>query len=447
MATTTTNFGWDIPQSTDLVKDGATAIAALGQDIDTSMVDLKGGTTGQVLSKASNTDMDFTWVAQDDSNAIQNSIVDAKGDLITATANDTPARLAVGNNGEQLLADSTNTSGLRWTATPSASNPVLNSAMNVWQRGTSIAVTSGTAITYTADRWCYQNSASGVSATISRQATGDTTNLPNIQYCMRVQRTAGNTNTNPLYLCQNIETVNSIPFAGKTVTLSFYARKGANYSSTGDAFSVQLSQGTGTDENRLSGYTGQSTVLTGTATLTTTWQRFSFTGTIATNTTELAIFPYYAGNGTAGANDYFEITGVQIDIGNVALPYRAYGATYQAELAACQRYYAKSYAQGTAPATASTTNGCINFISISTTPTNNRNSIRLPVTMRTTPTVTVYSTSTGTSGQLYDESNATDRPVTVYYIGEQGFNYYVTSGTMGATFYNLLIQYAASAEL
>lgn len=66
MATTTTNFGWDIPQSTDLVKDGATAIAALGQDIDTALVDLKGGTTGQVLAKASATDMDFTWIEQDD---------------------------------------------------------------------------------------------------------------------------------------------------------------------------------------------------------------------------------------------------------------------------------------------------------------------------------------------------------------------------------------------
>ena len=66
MATTTTNFGWDIPQSTDLVKDGATAIAALGQDIDTALVDLKGGTTGQVLSKASGTDLDFTWIEQDD---------------------------------------------------------------------------------------------------------------------------------------------------------------------------------------------------------------------------------------------------------------------------------------------------------------------------------------------------------------------------------------------
>jgi hypothetical protein len=121
MATTTTNFGWDIPQSTDLVKDGATAIAALGQDIDTALVDLKGGTTGQVLAKATNTDLDFSWVAQDDSNAIQNSIVDAKGDLISATANDTPARLGVGTNGQVLTADSSAATGLAW-ATPSGGN-------------------------------------------------------------------------------------------------------------------------------------------------------------------------------------------------------------------------------------------------------------------------------------------------------------------------------------
>jgi hypothetical protein len=123
MATTTTNFGWDIPQSTDLVKDGATAIAALGQDIDTALVDLKGGTTGQVLAKASATDLDYSWVAQDDSNAIQNAIVDAKGDLIAASAADTPARLAVGTNGQVLTADSTAGTGLAW-ATPSTATTV-----------------------------------------------------------------------------------------------------------------------------------------------------------------------------------------------------------------------------------------------------------------------------------------------------------------------------------
>jgi len=66
MATTTPNFGWSVPTSTDLVKDGATAIETLGDSIDASLLDLKGGTTGQVLSKNSNTDMDFTWIEQDD---------------------------------------------------------------------------------------------------------------------------------------------------------------------------------------------------------------------------------------------------------------------------------------------------------------------------------------------------------------------------------------------
>jgi hypothetical protein len=141
MATTTTNFGWDIPQSTDLVKDGATAIAALGQDIDTAMVDLKGGTTGQVLAKASNTDLDFSWVAQDDSNAIQNAIVDAKGDLIAATANDTPARLAVGTNGQVLTADSTTATGLKWAAAAATSGPAFRASRTSNQTPTNNAYT------------------------------------------------------------------------------------------------------------------------------------------------------------------------------------------------------------------------------------------------------------------------------------------------------------------
>jgi hypothetical protein len=62
MATTTPNFGWPVPTSTDLVKDGATAIEGLGDAIDASLLDLKGGTTGQVLSKASATNMDFSWI-------------------------------------------------------------------------------------------------------------------------------------------------------------------------------------------------------------------------------------------------------------------------------------------------------------------------------------------------------------------------------------------------
>lgn len=112
----TTNFGWTTPADTDLVKDGAAAIRTLGNGIDTSFLDLKGGTTGQVLSKNSNTDLDFVWVAQDDSNAIQNAIVDAKGDIVAASAADTPARLAVGANETRLVADSAQATGLKYVA-------------------------------------------------------------------------------------------------------------------------------------------------------------------------------------------------------------------------------------------------------------------------------------------------------------------------------------------
>lgn len=119
MTNPTSNFGWQMPTATDLVTDLPADFAVFGQAVDTSMADLKGGTTGQVLSKTTNTDMDFTWVTTDDTNAIQNAIVDAKGDLIAATAADTPARLAVGTDGQVLTASSGAATGLAW-ATPSA---------------------------------------------------------------------------------------------------------------------------------------------------------------------------------------------------------------------------------------------------------------------------------------------------------------------------------------
>jgi hypothetical protein len=58
---TTTNFGWTTPADTDLVKDGAAAIRTVAGNIDTSLVDLKGGTTGQYLAKNSGTDLDYVW--------------------------------------------------------------------------------------------------------------------------------------------------------------------------------------------------------------------------------------------------------------------------------------------------------------------------------------------------------------------------------------------------
>ena len=121
MATTTPNFGWPVPTSTDLVKNGATAIEGLGDAIDASLLDLKGGTTGQVLAKATNTDMDFTWVT--DATGIPATILDAKGDLIAATAADTAARLAVGANNYFLSAQSGEATGLKWAGAEIAYTP------------------------------------------------------------------------------------------------------------------------------------------------------------------------------------------------------------------------------------------------------------------------------------------------------------------------------------
>jgi hypothetical protein len=340
MATTTPSFGWPVPTSGDLVKNGATAIEALGDAIDASMAELKGGTTGQVLSKTSNTDMDFTWVAQDDSNAIQNSIVDAKGDLISATANDTPARLAVGNNGETLVADSSTSTGLRYTSpVGSLANPVINGGLDIWQRGTSFTA----ATVYSADRWI---TSLNTGQTISRQTTSDTTNLPNIQYAVRCARNSGSTASGLVGVSNSMETVNAIPFAGKTVTLSFYARVGANFSAgSGSAFTAEIRTGTGTDQRRdfTGGYTGETVAMTTTPTLTTTWQRFAVTGTIASTATEFAVMTYYGPGGTSGANDWFEVTGVQVDVGTYtsssAPTFRRAGGTIQGELSAAQRYY------------------------------------------------------------------------------------------------------------
>ena len=263
-----------------------------------------------------------------------NSPLTAKGDLFTYST--APARLAVGNNGEQIVADSSTSTGLRYQA-PVQQNPFLNSAMQIWQRGTSTACST---TAYAADRWQAYRAVAG--ATVSRQVTNDTTNLPNIQYAARVQRDSGNTATNAIFISQSLETINSIQFVGKTVTLSFYARAGANYSAASSALNIIVSSGTGTDQNVLTSYTGANNFISQTGTLTTTWQRFTYTGTVPTTATELGTYIYYTPAGTAGANDYFEITGVQLEVGSVATPFHTYAATIQGELAACQRYYWRS---------------------------------------------------------------------------------------------------------
>jgi hypothetical protein len=341
MATTTPNFGWPVPTSTDLVKDGATAIEALGDGVDASLVDLKGGLTGQVLAKTTNADMDFSWVTTDDTNAIQNAIVDAKGDLIAASAADTPARLAVGNNGETLVADSSTSTGLRYQGSAVGKNCVFNSGFDIFQRTSAPTTGINTAggVAYTIDRWVSWAVSGTGSMNTSQQVTGDTTNLPFISYCARVQRTAANTSTSNLEFAQALENIDSSRFIGQTVVFSFYARKGANYSGVSNTLAAIVQTGTGTNQSWWN-MTGTAQPISTSTTLTATWQRFQYTATLSSSATQVGFGFRYAGVGTAGAADYFEVTGVQLELGSIATPYaKMGGGTIQGELAAAQRYY------------------------------------------------------------------------------------------------------------
>jgi hypothetical protein len=260
-------------------------------------------------------------------------------------------------------------------------NYIINGGMDVWQRGTS--GTAGASVAFAADRWQSVTYAGGTMYWFQQPAVG---NPSGTRYCTRVQRASGATNAATTNLAYSFETTDVLSIAGKTMTLSYYARAGANYSPTGSAFNHAVTWGTGTDQAVFTGagITGGGDIFRSSVALTTSWQRFTVTFTVPSGATSLGISLYSGTNvGTAGAADYWDITGMQLERGNTPTAFRRNQPNLQAELSACKRYYQISYTPSAAgPTPLSVVDGGLKAAAV-----------KFEVEMRATPTFSYTSSA------------------------------------------------------
>ncbi len=427
MATTTTNFGWDIPQSTDLVKDGATAIAALGQDIDTSMMDLKGGTTGQVLKKASNTDMDFTWSSE-------------TGDIEGVTAG--TGLTGGGTSGTVTLDfDVANYGGGQYSA---GKNKIINGAFD-WNQRSFTSTT--TASSYGFDRWLSfmvdgttTYSAQTFTAGTAPVAGYEATNFARIQTTGQTLSSAQST------LSQKIEDVRV--FANQTLTVSFWAKAASGT----PKIAVEINQNFGSGGSAtVTNYAGQVTISTSWARYSVTYTMPSISGkTIGTssflglNLYASAGSDFNARTGSLGIQtNTFDFWGVQAEAGSTATPFQTATGTKQGELAACQRYY-QLIASGNSKA-----------LSMGFTYSTSalQGTIPLLVQMRTTPTLSlvsgtgyyqIYTTSAKSFDDFSLDATTTSSIAVIAKTGLTGF----TAGQAGYIYTNNASAFVAvQAEL
>lgn len=341
-------YNWPEPDNTDLVKNGALAIRTLGNAIDTTMATMT-----------------------------PKSLVDAKGDLIAATANDTPARLAVGNNGETLVADSSTSTGLRYQAVSAVKpNFAVNGNFDIWQRGTSFT-SSG----YTADRWY---------ASISGTTTvaQETSIVPDGSTYALKWTTGASSSYAEIYNAFEAQDVNAL--GGKTVTVSVQVRAQASFAST---FRLRLQ--TNTTANTQTGGAWTTVVTTDATPSTSAFGLVTATYTVPVGTKGLRIALQPAAAQASGTGLY--LGQAQLEVGSVATPYKYAGGTIQGELAACQRYYYQLSA---------TNNSYTRFGNGITVSTSQAHAgVKMPVTMRTAPTL--VTTATASNYVVYTGSNFT----------------------------------------
>lgn len=195
---------------------------------------------------------------------------------------------------------------------------------NLFQRGTTGASVT-TTLTYGGpDRFAYW-SGTNTAMTVSRDSTAGDLPATNYQYAFKMARTAAQTGVVQMCMAQEIESVNVYGFQGQTAELDFHATAGANFSSAASALTAYIVTGTGTDQGLStmafafngggggsSTWTGQATTVADVATIGTTNDRYAAVGVIPAATTEIAVIFCYTPVGTAGANDYVALSGIQL---------------------------------------------------------------------------------------------------------------------------------------
>ena len=324
-------------------------------------------------------------------------------------------------------------------------NRIINGAMVIDQRnaGATQAITSAGTPTYCLDRWAVSLGATASGTLTTQRVAGDATN----QYAVRIARTAG-TYADNIRFYQVIETSNCYDLQGKNITISWRARQGSSYA--GGAQTLTVITGSGTDQGIASmvSETWTSSAFnfpTVTGTLSTSFSTFTATFAVPAGTTEIGV-RISTGNfsGTGSANDYLDITGVQLEVGTQAtsFEYRQTGT----ELVLCQRYYEKSYNQDVAVPTA--TYVANNFKDTWAAATSRPLwDINFAVLKRANPSMVFYSPNGTTAGKCGGPSNA-DYNCTTNGSYHHNFQCYQSSGnsssTPGADYY---LHWSASAEL
>jgi hypothetical protein len=211
-----------------------------------------------------------------------------------------------------------------------ARQAIINGNFDVWQRGTSVAMTA--ANDYTADRWYCETATAGTDKTVSRE---DGTGVNGSYYCARVKMVSDVDEL--LTFSQALESQDSIKFRGQKVTLSFYARGGAEFVADNATLVSKIVTGKGTDQKVLA-FTTSADGVSQNNTLTTSWQKFTCTTTaaIASDITQIGVSFSFTHAGAGTTTNYFEVTQVQLCAGDVALPFMP--KSYADELKQCERY-------------------------------------------------------------------------------------------------------------